>query len=379
MQQIDTPAESSPQINNRKESAMITVNELTDISPIYPLEKLGPKETLLFFDIETTGLSPASSFVYLIGVLFYQDNSWKTTQWLSQSPGDESDLLTAFTEFAQNYRVLIHFNGDAFDIPFVKKRCLSQALDCHCLPESLDLYKRLRPLKKMLGLSKMNLKSLERYLGIAREDELSGKELIPLYFNYTKNRDLAIGKLLLLHNRDDLAGTLNLVGLLSYTDFLLGGFTVEDQQTGEGMDGSFEAVFSLKLAQPLPQRISCPLPHGYLTARDTGCRILLKGISGTLKYFFSDYRSYYYLPVEDTAMHKSVAAYVDKSHRVQAKASTCYCKKTGLFLPCPSLTSQPLFYLDYGSNPAYLECSPAFLDDAAALHDYLTGYLNESC
>ena len=78
-------------------------------------------------------------------------------------------------------------------------------------------------------------------------------------------------------------------------------------------------------------------------------------------------------------MHKSVAAYVDKSHRVQAKASTCYCKKTGLFLPCPSLTSQPLFYLDYGSTPAYLECSTAFLDDAAALHDYLTGYLNETC
>ncbi|MEE0420830.1 MAG: ribonuclease H-like domain-containing protein [Lachnospiraceae bacterium] len=358
---------------------MITANEPIDISPSYPLENLGPKETLLLFDIETTGLSPSSSFIYLIGVLFYQDSSWKIKQWLAQSPEEESDLLTAFSEFARNYRVLIHFNGDAFDIPFVKKRWLAQASDCLCLPESLDLYKRLRPLKKLLGLSKMNLKSLEQYLGIARKDELSGRELIPLYFNYTKNRDLAVEKLLLLHNRDDLSGTLDLTALLSYTDFLLGGFTVEDQQTGEGMDGVFETVFFLKLTQPLPQRISCPLAHGYLTAQDTSCRILLKGISGTLKYFFSDYRSYYYLPAEDTAMHKSVAAYVDKSHRVQAKASTCYCKKTGLFLPCPSLTSQPLFYLDYGSTPAYLECSTAFLDDAAALHDYLTGYLNETC
>ncbi len=90
----------------------------------------------------------------------------------------------------------------------------------------------------------MNLKSLEQYLGIARKDELSGRELIPLYFNYTKNRDLAVEKLLLLHNRDDLSGTLDLTALLSYTDFLLGGFTVEDQQTGEGMDGVFETVFS---------------------------------------------------------------------------------------------------------------------------------------
>ena len=99
---------------------MITANEPIDISPSYPLENLGPKETLLLFDIETTGLSPSSSFIYLIGVLFYQDSSWKIKQWLAQSPEEESDLLTAFSEFARNYRVLIHFNGDAFDIPFVK-------------------------------------------------------------------------------------------------------------------------------------------------------------------------------------------------------------------------------------------------------------------
>ena len=37
-----------------------------------------------------------------------------------------------------------------------------------------------------------------------------------------------------------------------------------------------------------------------------------------MKYFYSNYKNYYYLPDEDTAIHKSVASYVDKKYRVQA-------------------------------------------------------------
>ena len=54
---------------------------------------------------------------------------------------------------------------------------------------------------------------------------------------------------------------------------------------------------------------------------------------GTLKYFYSNYKDYYYLPEEDQAVHKSVGAYVDKAHRRQARAFDCYQKKDGIFLP----------------------------------------------
>ena len=47
----------------------------------------------IFYDIETTGLSRYSTFVYLIGAVRYEQNLWILTQWLAESPEEES--LTA--------------------------------------------------------------------------------------------------------------------------------------------------------------------------------------------------------------------------------------------------------------------------------------------
>ena len=54
---------------------------------------------------------------------------------------------------------------------------------------------------------------------------------------------------------------------------------------------------------------------------------------GDLKFFYPNYKDYFYLPLEDTAVHKSVGEFVDKSARVRATAKTCYTRKSGLFIP----------------------------------------------
>ena len=41
---------------------------------------------------------------------------------------------------------------------------------------------------------------------------------------------------------------------------------------------------------------------------------------GEMRHFYSDYKNYYYLPKEDMAIHKSVAAYVDHEYREKCKA-----------------------------------------------------------
>ena len=85
------------------------------------------------------------------------------------------------------------------------------------------------------------------------------------------------------------------------------------------------------------------------------------------RFFYENYKDYYYLPSEDRALHKSVAEYVEKEYRIRATKETCYIKKTGAFLPlllpssirlrksvvkdCCSLT---LFYLCYGDCTAYI-------------------------
>ena len=55
-------------------------------------------------------------------------------------------------------------------------------------------------------------------------------------------------------------------------------------------------------------------------------------VEDELHYFFSDYKNYYYLPEEDIAVHKSVAAYVDKAYRENAKAYNSYSKKRSIFV-----------------------------------------------
>ena len=332
----------------------------------------------LLFDIETTGFSPKNARVYLIGTLTRKEKDWHLTQWLAQTPAGEADVLAAFCEFASGYDTLIHFNGDAFDLPFLRERCrLSEIPSLPDTPESIDLYRRLGPLKKNLALPAMNLKTLEAFLSFPRKDTMDGGELILLFHQFARTGEEELKKLLLLHNRDDLLGTASLFSLFPYLDFLKGGFVPELPPQIVKEEEAFSLNISLTLHSPVPKPVVIPLKHGTAALDGSQCRISIRGLQGTLKYFFPDYKNYYYLPLEDTAIHKSVAAYVDKAHRVPAKASTCYCKKKGLFLPGNENSQPPLFRTEAKDAAFYQECTAGFLADSVALHTYLLGCLNE--
>ncbi|MDD6037929.1 MAG: hypothetical protein PUD20_03895 [bacterium] len=53
-------------------------------------------------------------------------------------------------------------------------------------------------------------------------------------------------------------------------------------------------------------------------------RLRIPMYQGMVRMYFSDYKNYYYLPLEDQAIHKSVAQYVDKEHRQKATPENCY-------------------------------------------------------
>ena len=84
---------------------------------------------------------------------------------------------------------------------------------------------------------------------------------------------------------------------------------------------------------------------------------------GELKYFYPNYKDYYYLPAEDCAIHKSVGTYVDKNFRTQAKAANCYSKKYGTFLPQTGLWESPSFKIDYHDALTYFEADDNFFAD----------------
>ena len=75
---------------------------------------------ILFIDIETTGLSLRNSDLYLIGASYYENGAWNIAQFFAEDVTQEKDILEAFIDFSKGFTKVLHYNGDRFDIPYIK-------------------------------------------------------------------------------------------------------------------------------------------------------------------------------------------------------------------------------------------------------------------
>lgn len=157
------------------------------------------------FDIETTGLNPLYARVILIGILYIKNNELIIQQFFCNHRGEERELLLSFEEKIKEFDLLINYNGNTFDIPFLNKRFSEKQVDCRINPcKSLDLLKLVRSLQNQLNLKNCKLKALEEFLGIYRNDTISGKESVTLYTEFEKSQSPDLKEIILLHNYDDL-------------------------------------------------------------------------------------------------------------------------------------------------------------------------------
>ncbi len=319
----------------------------------------------IYFDIETTGLSAQSSYVYLIGCAYEEDDRYYLTQWMCTEPAEEKELLRLFFDKAKDYDLILHYNGTGFDLPFLEKKakrhCLSYPLSAL---ESLDLYAIARRLKAYMTTEDLKLKSMEQFFGFTRTDTFSGGDLIEVYAqflglyrlnemtNHSKEQEVtALGHVLLLHNAEDIKNLPSLTVLL-FIQNLSNELTAERLQKAPALPDDpmlREALSKIKLTPkavsvdyafpftlPVPCEFSLPFDDRTITinlSKDGIVMLFLPLYSGELKYFYPNPADYYYLPLEDCAMHKSVASFVEKEYRKKATAATCYTKKTGAFLP----------------------------------------------
>lgn len=328
--------------------------------PAYPLKRLAPIDKILFLDIETTGFAAKSSSLYLIGCAYYREERWNLIQWFANRPEEEPELLKAFFTFASDYSLLIHFNGNNFDLPYMLQKCAQHHLSYDFSHfTGIDLYKRTSPYKGFLRLKNCKQKTLEAFLGIERADTFNGGELISLYHGYQKEPADFAFQALVLHNADDMRGMLGILPVLAYSDLFIEPLRVKKAQANYYSDFNGakhqELVMSLKLNAPLVKPV---------TAFACGCCFIGENLEASvrvpiyeeeLKYFYSNYKDYYYIPEEDVALHKSVATFVDKAHRQQALASNCYTRKFSSYLPQWDLLFQPFFKRDYKSGELFFE------------------------
>ena len=342
-------------------------------------------EDLLFVDIETTGLSPKNSDIYLIGCGYYDSGNWHICQFFAESSDQEKETLEAFIDFSKDYKILIHYNGDRFDIPFLLAKFEKHELfNPFAHMSSLDIYKEIKTYKKQLGLLDCKQKTIELYLGIQREDKYDGGKLIPVYQDYVVSKDAEKLKLLMLHNFEDVKGMFDVLTMLRYKEFFncLANLPKDSIKTDveipsseellellpvrakkvqanyyNDIDGTQKKEVYMKLAvlKPLPSSLSGNLDGCYYKLDGDEAILRVPLYETTLKYFYSNYKDYYYLPKEDTALHKSIASFVDKDYRVKASPENCYTKKEGQYLQEWDLCFAPFFKTDYKDKRIFFD------------------------
>lgn len=300
------------------------------------------KQQPLFFDIETTGLSADISAITLIGCC---DMDRNITQWFNEDGFSQKQILSDFLAFIKSYDTLITFNGTTFDLPFltskIKEFKLNASFDRY---EHLDLYQILKPYKNLWGLKNFRQKNLEEYLGFHRTDKLSGKKLIKTYQNYLEKGDTKDKEAVLLHNREDLLGLRNIYSLMSYPalldrKFTLSSYSIENDE--------FHAY--LNLDHEVPVCGNYKKSGICLTLKHSNAVLTYPLDDGHLKHYHRDYKNYYYLPMEDLVIHKSMKSFVDTSSLVRADKDNCYSK----FVPGDNFLSNEDDVLGFCSDMIY--------------------------
>lgn len=337
-------------------------------------------ESTIFFDIETTGFSPVHSQIYLIGCAYRKDNQICAEQFFAEQKEEEQLILTCFLELLSGFKTLISFNGIGFDIPFLKAKCEifkqpEHFSDMNCI----DIFKSVSTIKFLLKLENYKQKTIESFLDIKREDRFSGGELINVYDHYTKEPNKEDLHLLLLHNYEDIMGMPALLPILSYVELFKENYSIEeakicDYKRYDGITQK-ELLITLKNQYPTPKRVSYQYKDYYLIANDYKTTIRIPIFEGELKYFYADYKNYYYLPEEDIALHKSVASFVDKGYRENARPANCYNRKNSRFLPQSEEIMNPVFHKEYKDTTQYFELTDDFCQSEVMLRRYVNHIL----
>jgi hypothetical protein len=179
---------------------------------------------LLFFDLETTGLSGgAGTLAFLVGCGFFDAEGFHTRQLFLSGYEAERELLDALAALTERFGGLVTFNGRTFDVPLIETRYLFHRLESPF--ETMPHFDMLHPARKLWRrrnvarpshrerwsdgrpgeAASCALGALEEaILGVERFDDVPGFEIPSRYFSYLRTGDLAPLAAVFEHNRLDL-------------------------------------------------------------------------------------------------------------------------------------------------------------------------------
>jgi len=144
-----------------------------------------------YLDIETTGLSPDTSQITVVGIYIISDGMDRFVQLVGKRITAER-IMDALV----GIEVLHTYNGSRFDLPFIHAKL---GIDLAILYRHCDLMFDCWH-RKLYG----GLKKVERALGIERKlPDVNGFEAVRLWWRYVNNYDQDALRILCEYNKED--------------------------------------------------------------------------------------------------------------------------------------------------------------------------------
>jgi uncharacterized protein len=162
----------------------------------------------LFLDTETTGLAGGSgTYAFMIGIAWWDAGGLEVEQFFLRDHSEEYSALAALAERIAERRVLVTFNGKAFDWPLLETRYrMTRSIK---LPEPRAHLDFLHPSRNLwrLRLGSARLRELERHALEWNRGEDFSSELIPqMYFDFLRGGSPDPLLAIFAHNQMDLRG-----------------------------------------------------------------------------------------------------------------------------------------------------------------------------
>ena len=172
----------------------------------------------IVLDIETSGVSRINSRIIVASFL---DENGQFTQLIANDSEEEIDLLDYLYPYINNKKI-ITYNGENFDIPFLKSRYIFHKLEPFEEKGQFDLYRYFIKNRLILDNDLFSLKDMENQYSIERFENFEQDYDIDFYSDFTKNyidnesnfyllEDLL---LVLLHNKYDVINTRKLLNIV---------------------------------------------------------------------------------------------------------------------------------------------------------------------
>ena len=317
-------------------------------------------EDALLLDIETTGFRAEYQSIYMIGFGFRKGDRLQIRLFFAETQEAEKEVLEAAADFASSFSSVITFNGEMFDLPFLKKRySLHHLPDPFAAKNSTDLFKIAKKHKKWLDLNHYNQKTLEQFFGLFREDQYDGGKLIEVYKRQASFPSSSDEDLLFLHNMEDVKGMVSLLPLRELSLLERPEFECVTLDTSHAS----EFLFLGKLKQKTNLHLRHRAEYVFLQIEEEEYRAVIHPYCGKLKYFYPDYKNYVYIPDEHLLLPKVLASSIDKSRQVKATKENCFTEKEGYFLPNILHTDEREFKESAKDKQTFVEIDPKGLSE----------------